>query len=92
MPAESVSLSARLKGYKYSHRNPSLDWLNDQIVGKVSGDITNLTLIMEPGEFCYSSNHDDMPEGVDIQPHDKPLRGVSPNQNGFAIDISSTLD
>jgi hypothetical protein len=79
VPAESVSLSARLKGYKYSHRNPSLDWLNNQIVGKVSGDITNLTLIMEPGEFRYNSNHDDIPEGVDVQPRDKPLRGVSPN-------------
>jgi hypothetical protein len=79
VPAESVSLSARLEGYKYSHRNPSLDWLNNSIVGKVGGDITNLTLIMEPGEFRYSSNHDDIPEGVDIQPRDKPLRGVSPN-------------
>ena len=79
VPAESVSLSARLKDYKYSHRNPSLDWLNNQIIGKVSGDITNLTLIMEPGEFHFTPNHDDVPEGVDIQPRDKPLRGVSPN-------------
>jgi hypothetical protein len=79
VPAESVTLSARLKGYKYSRRNPSLDWLNNQIIGKVSGDVTNLTLIMEPGEFRYSSSHDDAPEGVDVQPRDKPLRGVSPN-------------
>jgi hypothetical protein len=78
VPAESVSLSARLEGYKYSHRNPSLDWLNNQIIGKVSGDITNLTLIMEPGEFHFTPNHDDAPEGVDLQPRDKPLRGVSP--------------
>ena len=79
VPAESVSLSARLKGYKYSRRNPSLDWLNNQIIGKVSGDITNLALIMEPGEFHYTPNQDDIPEGVDVQPRDKPLRGVSPN-------------
>jgi hypothetical protein len=78
VPAESVSLSARLEGYKYSHRNPSLDWLNNQIIGKVSGDITNLTLIMEPGEFHFTPNHDDAPEGVDLQPRDKPLRGVNP--------------
>ena len=56
VPAESVSLSARLKGYKYSRRNPSLDWLNNQINGKVSGDITNLTLLMEPGEFHFTSS------------------------------------
>lgn len=79
VPAESLSLSARLKGYKYSHRNPSLDWLNNQIIGKLSGDITNLTLIMEPGEFRYNSSHDDIPEGVDIQPRDKPLRGANLN-------------
>lgn len=79
VPPESVSLSARLKGYKYSQRNPSLDWLNNQIVGKVSGDITNLTLIMEPGEFHFTANHDDIPEGVDIQPRDKPLRGANLN-------------
>lgn len=79
VPAESVTLSVRLKAYKFSHRNPSVDWLNDQILGQVSGDITNLTLIMEPGEFHFTPNHDDIPEGVDVQPRDKPLRGVSPN-------------
>jgi hypothetical protein len=78
VPTETVSLSARLKGYKFSHRNLSLDWLNDQILGKVDGDVTNLTLVMEPGEFRYSSNHEDAPEGVDLQPRDKPLRGVKP--------------
>jgi hypothetical protein len=78
VPAETVSLSARLKGYKFSHHNPSLDWLNNQILGKVDGDITNLTLVMEPGEFRYSSNHEDIPEGVDIQPRDKPLRSAKP--------------
>lgn len=78
VPAEEVSVSARFKGYKFSRRNPSLDWWNDQIIGKVNGDITNLTLVMEPGEFHYNSNHEDIPEGVDTQPRGKPLRGVSP--------------
>ena len=77
VPAEPVSLSVRLQAYKLSHRNPSLDWLNNQIVGKVDGDLTNLTLLMDPGEFRYSPNHDDAPEGTDLQPRDKPLRGVS---------------
>jgi uncharacterized RDD family membrane protein YckC len=78
VPAESVCLSARLKGYKFTRSNPSLDWLNDQIIGTVDRDITNLTLVMEPGEFHYSSNHEDVPEGTDLQPRDKPLRGVRP--------------
>jgi hypothetical protein len=77
VPAEPVSLSVHLQAYKLSHRNPSLDWLNNQIVGKVDGDLPNLTLLMDPGEFRFSPNHDDAPEGTDLQPRDKPLRGVS---------------
>jgi hypothetical protein len=76
VPAGSVSLSARLKGYKFSQRNPSLDWLNGGIVGKVDRDITNLTLLMEPGEFRYSPNAEDLPEGAETQPRDKPLRSA----------------
>jgi hypothetical protein len=76
VPAESVCLSARLKDYKFTRSNPSLDWLNNQIIGTVDHDITNLTLVMEPGEFHYSPNHEDVPEGTDVQPRDKPLRGV----------------
>ena len=76
VPAESVSLIAHLPGYRFSRRNPSLDWLNNQIVGRVDHDLTNLTLELEPGEFHYTPNHDDAPEGTDLQPQDKPLRGV----------------
>jgi len=78
VPAGSVGLSARLKGYKFSQRNPSLDWLNGGIVGKVGHDITNLTLLMEPGELRSSPDLKDIPEGVDVQPRDKPLRGAKP--------------
>ena len=77
VPAGSVRLSARLKGYKFSRRNPSLDWLNGGIVGKVDHDITNLTLLMEPGEL-RSPDPNDLHVGVDIQPRDKPLRGAKP--------------
>ena len=78
VPAESVSLSARLNGYKFSQRNPSLDWLNGGIVGKVDRDITNLTLLLEPGEFRYTPSSADLPEGADRQPRDKPLRSAKP--------------
>jgi hypothetical protein len=76
VPAGPVSLSARLKDYKFSQRNPSLDWLNGFIVGKVDRDTTNLTLLMEPGEFRYNPNAADLPEGADAQPRDKPLRSA----------------
>jgi hypothetical protein len=73
-----VSLSLRLNGYRFSKSNPSLDWLNGIIVGKVDRDITNLTLLLEPGEFRFSGKPEDVPEGVDVQPRDKPLRSAKP--------------
>jgi hypothetical protein len=76
VPAGSVSVGARLQGYKFSQRNPSLDWLNDSIVGRVDHDLANLTLVLEPGEFHYTPNGG-APEGVDPQPRDQPLRGAN---------------
>jgi len=76
VPAGSVTVGERLVGYHFSRRNPSLDWLNNQIVGRLDHDLTNLTLELEPGEFQYMPNHDDAPTGTDLQPRDKPLRGV----------------
>lgn len=73
---ESVGLSLRVKGYKFSKRNPSLDWLNGGIVGRVEADILDLVLEMEPGEWRPNREEDDCPEGTDRQPRDKPLRGV----------------
>lgn len=75
VPAESVSMSVRIKGYRFSKQNPSLDWLNGGIVGRVTGDLTGLTLLMEPGEWRYAGDESGPSDG-DRQPRDKPLRGL----------------
>jgi hypothetical protein len=75
VPAEPVGLNVRIKGYKFSKRNPSLDWLNGGLVGRVDGDITDLTLLMEPGEWRYDGEEGGAPDG-ESQPREKPLRGV----------------
>ena len=75
VPAESVGLSVRIRGYQFSKRNPSLDWLNGGIVGRIAQDVTDLTLLMEPGEWRYDRGEDG-PSGEDRQPREKPLRGV----------------
>lgn len=75
VPAEAVGLSLRIKGYKFSKRNPSLDWLNGGLVGRVSGDLPDLTLLMEPGEWRYNGDEGEAPGGQS-QPRDQPLRGV----------------
>ena len=76
VPTESVSLSVRVKGYKFSKRNPSLDWLNGSIIGRVEADIPDLTLVLEPGQWQFSRQDEDLPPGTERQPSGKPLRGA----------------
>ena len=76
VPAESISLSIRIKGYKLSKRNPSLDWLNGMIIGRLTGDLTDLVLSMEPGEWRFNGEEGDPPVEGDRQPRDQPLRGA----------------
>lgn len=82
VPEEPVSISVRVKGYKFSKRNPSLDWLNGGIVGRVDKDLKELTLLMEPGEWRYNREEQELPEGADSQPRNQPLRGVLLAEHG----------
>jgi uncharacterized GH25 family protein len=75
VPAEAVGLSVRITGYKFSKRNASLDWLNGGLVGRVDGDIGDLTLLMEPGQWRFNGDEGEAPNGQS-QPRDKPLRGA----------------
>ena len=76
VPAESVGLSVRVPGYKFSKKNASLDWGNGGLVGHVTGDIPDLTLLMEPGSWRYNGEEGE-PPGGESQPREKPLRGVN---------------
>jgi uncharacterized GH25 family protein len=75
VPAEAVGLSVRVAGYKFSKRNASLDWLNGGLVGRVDGDIIDLTLLMEPGQWRYNGDEGE-PPGGENQPRNKALRGA----------------
>jgi hypothetical protein len=77
VPEESVGLSVRVPGYKFSKRNASLDWLNGGLVGRVDRDIADLTLLMEPGQWRYNGEEGEPPSG-ESQPGSKPLRGSKP--------------
>src|SRR5439155_27380591 len=76
VPAEAVGLSVRIAGYKFSKRNASPDWLNGGLVGRVDGDIVDLTLLMEPGQWRYNGDEGETPSGQS-HPRDKPLRGAN---------------
>ncbi len=75
VPAESVTMNVRIKDYRLSKRNPSLDWLNGAILGRVTGDIHDFTILMKPGDWQYNQT-DDHPGGDDDYPVNKPLRSV----------------
>ena len=81
VPGGPVGLNVRIKGYKCSKQNPSLDWLNGGIVGTVDRDISNLTILLEPGQWRFNGEEEqdmstERPEGGDRQPSTKPLRGA----------------
>jgi uncharacterized GH25 family protein len=50
VPSETISLSARVKGYHVSARNLSVDQMNPfQLIGRMDHDITNLVFMLEKG-------------------------------------------
>jgi hypothetical protein len=74
VPSESVSISPRLKGYRLSLQNPSLDRLNGfSVVGRAEGHLDNFVILLEPGEF----RRDHIDRGPDAQPYNKPLRSFN---------------
>ena len=74
LPAESVSLSIRVTGYRISAKNPSKDWLNEGlIVGRLAGNIDDFVIHLERGQRF---DRGDRPSDQDQQPRDKPLRGA----------------
>ncbi len=75
VPAGTVSLSLRVPGYQLSHQNSSFDWLAGRILGRVSGDVANLNLLLEPGTWQPTSS-DNRPANAEENPAEKPLRGV----------------
>ena len=75
IPAEAISLSVRVKGYRVSSQNPSLDTLNPfQLVGRMDRDITNLVFLLEKGPNLEPDYNSQRPESD--WPQNRPLRGA----------------
>ena len=75
VPAETIGLSLRLPGYRVSGKNASLDRLNPfQLIGRVTGDVTNLIFLMEKGGDLTPDYTGDSSESD--RPQNKPLRGA----------------
>lgn len=77
LPAESFSLSARVKGYRPSLKNPSLDRLNGfSVVGRLTKDTTGFILLLEPGERLSREEMEKDADRGNLQPRDQPLRSA----------------
>jgi len=75
IPAESLSLSVRMPGYRVSAQNPSLDPLNPyMLVGRLDRDITNLVFLLEKGKNLTPIYSSHVPESE--RPQNLPLRGA----------------
>ena len=85
VPAESVNLSCRVKGYRYTVRNASVDLRNAfRLIGKVTGNITNIILELEPGERTAASS-----SGPNLE--NEPLRGAEGGKQGGDIRVTGTV-
>ena len=74
VPAETLTVDTRVKGYRFSDRNVSLDRLNPfQLVGRLEADKTDLTLLLEPGQDLRP---DFSAQPQDERPNNLPLCGA----------------
>jgi len=74
IPAEVISLSARVANYRVSAENKSLDRLNFRVIGRVDRDITGLIYLLEKGpdlkpDYSGGITDSDLPQN-------RPLRGA----------------
>lgn len=74
IPKETISLSARVGGYHISPKNPSLDPLNDRLVGRVEQDVTNLVFLLDKGPEPARQFNPQMSE--EEWPQNQRLRGA----------------
>jgi uncharacterized GH25 family protein len=74
IPAESLSVHTRVRGYRHSARNASLDRLNPfGLAGRLDTDKTDLTILLEPGEPLPSEFGG---EPAEERPENLPLFGI----------------
>ena len=77
VPAESISIGFRIRGFRLSKKNPSLDWLNGRILGKMERDIADFKILIERGDWKFNPQGDaDLPPGVEQYPREKPLKSA----------------
>ena len=71
VPADQISLSVRIPGYRVSAKNPNKDWLNEgRLVGRLEKAWEEFYIHLERGNAFSPSDG----PATDRQPRDKPLQ------------------
>lgn len=74
-PKASLSVSTRVKEYRFSGRNASLDpWNPFSLVGRLDVDKTDLVILLEPGSNLQPNRARSV--SPDDHPRGRPLRGA----------------
>jgi hypothetical protein len=84
VPPDPVSLSVRVKGYRFSKSNWSLDRMNGSLKGILRGDKTNLVIELEPGTHRFSPG-----EYVDLAK--ESLKGAEPRDRAGDIRVTGVV-
>jgi peroxiredoxin/protocatechuate 3,4-dioxygenase beta subunit len=85
LSSDSINLSARVKGYRLSERNKSLDLMNRfGLIGSLNADKTDLVVELEPGD----NRPDNRGSYVDLR--HEPLLGAESSKGSNKGDIHVT--
>ena len=80
LPLEVVNLTIRVPGYMISEKNRSFDPLNRRVMGKITGDVTGMELLLEPAAPFTGINLSAPRRAPSPPPGERlenlPLRGV----------------
>lgn len=75
-PEEQVAIYMRVNGYRFSEKNPNIDSNRHELIGRVTGDISNLTILLEPGKPAPYEELEHVSYEEEKKRNEMPLKGV----------------
>jgi protocatechuate 3,4-dioxygenase beta subunit len=77
LPAETYTVSIRVPGYRLSEKNASYELLNNQLLGRVDGDVSELRVLLDPGKDDERRDYQNRYQRSQMQElKTQPLRGA----------------
>lgn len=76
VPEEQFELVLGVNGYRFSEKNPSLDSNHRGLIGRVTSDISNLTILLEPGKPVPYEELEHLSYEEQKKRNEMPLKGV----------------